>query len=101
MTSDDETLNLIVHGPGDEAVRVAEASVGDLRSALKRAARRRWPRPGRASESRSKASGPSSGSSSPPASPTSAPPRRMSRRSPANCRPKPITNAKGRAEGVK
>ena len=37
MTSDDETLNLIIQRPGDEAVRIAEASVGDLRSALKRA----------------------------------------------------------------
>ena len=67
MTSDDETLNLIVQRPGDEAVRLAEASVGDIRSASSAPARRRWPRPGRASESRSKASGPSSGSSSPPA----------------------------------
>ena len=37
MTSDDETLNLIVQRPGDETVRIAEASVGDIRSALKRA----------------------------------------------------------------
>ena len=37
MTSDDETLNLIVQRPGDEMVRIAEASVGDLRFALKRA----------------------------------------------------------------
>ena len=37
MTSDDETLNLIVQRPGDEMVRIAEATVGDIRSALKRA----------------------------------------------------------------
>ena len=35
---DDETLSLIVQRPGDdEAVRIAEASVADIRSALKRA----------------------------------------------------------------
>ena len=35
---DDETLSLIVQRPGDdESVRIAEASVGDIRSALKRA----------------------------------------------------------------
>ena len=45
MTSDDETLNLIIQRPGDEAVRLAEASVGDIRSALKRAREAGSPRP--------------------------------------------------------
>ena len=67
MTSDDETLNLIVQRPGDdETARIAEASVGDIRSALKRAREAALAEAG-PSESRSKASGPSSGSSSPPA----------------------------------
>ena len=35
---DDETISFVVQRPGDdEAVRIAEASVGDIRSALKRA----------------------------------------------------------------
>ena len=35
---DDETISLVVQRPGDdETVRIAEASVGDIRSALKRA----------------------------------------------------------------
>ena len=35
---DDETINFVVQRPGDdEAVRIAEASVCDIRSALKRA----------------------------------------------------------------
>ena len=35
---DDETISLVVQRPGDdETVRIAEASVGDIRSALNRA----------------------------------------------------------------
>ena len=34
---DNEMINLVVQRPGDETVRIAEASVGDICSALKRA----------------------------------------------------------------
>ena len=101
MTSDDETLNLIVRRPGDETVRIAEASVGDIRSALKRAREAALAEAGPGEREQVEGLWAIIGSSSPPASPTSALPRQRSRSSPANCRTKPITNAKSRAEGVR
>ena len=94
---DDETISFVVQRPGDdEAVRIAEASVGDIRSALKRAREAALAGAGPGEREQVEGLWAITGSSSPPASPTSALARKRSRRSRANCHSKPFTNAKGR-----